>query len=82
MRVGLRFMCADLPVPAGRHEIEVMDGATVGQALAAYLEIYPVEDPLQKLPESMFIVGKNPAQIDTVLRDGDELLVMRILHGG
>jgi len=82
MRVGLRFMCADLSVPAGLREIEVSDGATVGRALAAYLDLYPVEDPLHKLPESMFIVGKNPAQIDTVLRDGDELLVMRILHGG
>ena len=82
MRVTIRLMCADLDVPSGSREIEIAEGATVGQALAEYLSLYPIEDPDGLLPESMFLVSKKPAQLDSALREADELMVMRILHGG
>jgi molybdopterin converting factor small subunit len=82
MRVSINLLCADMDVPRGSRGIDVADGATVGQAIDAYLARYPGEDPEGKLPTAMFLVGRKPAQLDTVLRDNDALLVIRILHGG
>ena len=82
MLVHIRLLCADLPVPAGTSDIELEDSATVEQALTAFLAQNPVDDPENKLPQSMFIVSKKPAKLDTVLRDRDEVLVLRVLNGG
>ncbi|MDR0468917.1 MAG: hypothetical protein LBH09_02980 [Peptococcaceae bacterium] len=82
MRVRLRFLCADLPIPPGIHEIDMDDGGTVEQALTAYRQINPAGDPNDTLRESMFLIGRQSAQLDTVLQDMDTLMVMRILGGG
>ena len=82
MRVRFRFLCVDLPTYTGNQEIEIADGATVEQALTEYSKLFGMEDSLEKLPESMFLIGKAAARHDTVLKDQDELTVMRILHGG
>jgi|GEM_PF-1463525 molybdopterin converting factor small subunit len=82
MRVLFRFACADLPDVSGVQEAEITEGATVEQAMTEFAKNRRMEDTLAKLPESMFLIGKKPAQLATVLREGDELMVMRILHGG
>lgn len=82
MRVNIRFACADLPGFSGNQETEVIEGATVEQALIEHARLHQMEDSLAKLPGSMFLVGKQAAQLATVLREGDDLMVMRILHGG
>jgi len=82
MRVRIRLVCADLEVPEGIQEIDIADGATVEQALAAYVGLYPIDDPDNTLPESLFLIDKTPAQLDTVLQDNDQLMVLRILYGG
>jgi hypothetical protein len=82
MRISIRFICADLHIPSGKHAIDLSDGSTVQDALAAYIGLYPIDDPHGKLLESMFLIGKHPAQLHTQLRDGDELMVMRTLYGG
>ncbi|MCL2166094.1 MAG: MoaD/ThiS family protein [Clostridiales bacterium] len=82
MQISVRLMCADLEVPAGSREISVADNSTIAQALDAYVKLHPIDDPDNVLPASMFMIGKNPAQLHSVLKDGDELMVMRILHGG
>ena len=82
MRVRFRFHCADLPDFPGDPDSEVPDGATVGEALTAYARARQLDGVLDQLLTSMYLIGKKPAGTDTVLRDGDELVVMRILHGG
>ena len=82
MRVSLQFMLADLHAPVSRAEIDIPEASTLEQALAAYLKIHPINDPHNKLPGSYFLIGKNPASLESVLSDGDEIKVMRILHGG
>ena len=82
MQVKLRLLLADLPAPTDAYMVEVEEGATVEQALAAHLKHNPVEDPHNLLPKSMFIIGKKPAKLDSVLQDQDELLVVRVLGGG
>ena len=82
MRVSLQFMLADLHAPVGRAEIDIPDNANLGQALAECLKLHPIDDPHNKLPDSYFLIGKNPASLESELRDGDEIKVMRILHGG
>ncbi|MDR0469058.1 MAG: MoaD/ThiS family protein [Peptococcaceae bacterium] len=82
MRVTFRFMCVDLPTYTGGQKTEITDGATVEQAMVEYSRLYSLEDSLTELPQTMFLIDKKPARLDTVLRDGDDLLVMRILHGG
>ena len=82
MQVRCRFLCADLPTQTEQGEVEVADGATVEEALRTYAALYGMEDTLDKLPESMFLIGKSAARLESVLQDQDELTVMRILHGG
>ena len=82
MRVSFQFMLADLPAPPGKPEVDVPDGSTLGQALSAYLKAHPIDDPHNKLPDSYFLIGKNPASLSSALSEGDEVKVMRILHGG
>ena len=82
MRISIRLMLADMLAPPGVAEIEVADGTTVEQALASYIESIGIHDPEGKIMASMLMVDKQPAQSDTVLHDGDELMVMRILGGG
>jgi len=82
MRVRLRFLCVDLPDLTGSREIDISGGATVEQALVEFAKIHDMEDTLNKLPESMFLIGKHTARLDTELQDKDELTVLRILHGG
>ena len=82
MRVAFRFLCADLPIEPGSQEAEITDGANIDQALAEFAKLKQMEDSLHTLRQSMFIIGKKPAQLDAVLHHDDELVVMRILHGG
>jgi len=82
MCVRVRYLCVDLPGCSGVKEVEVAEGATVRQVLTEHARLCSLEDSLGKLPDSMFLVGKNPARLDTVLSNDDELFVMRILHGG
>ena len=82
MRVRLRFMCVDLPDLTGSQEIDIPGGTTVEQAVVEFAKTNGLEDTLNKLPESMFLIGKNTARLDTELQDKDELTVLRILHGG
>ena len=82
MRVRIRFLCVDLPTYKGNLEIDVPEGTTVEQAVVEYARLHQMEDTLDKLPDSMFLIGKKTALHDTVLQDKDELAVMRILAGG
>ncbi len=82
MRVSFQFLLADLPAPPGIAEIDVPDGSTLGQALGVYLKSHPIDDPHGKLPGSYFHIGKEPATLESALKDGDAIKVMRILHGG
>ena len=77
-----RFLCVDLPEDVRFQELDIPDGATVEDALVEYSKLFRLEDSLDKLPESMFLIGKAPAYLTTVLQDNDELTVIRILHGG
>ena len=82
MRIRIRFACADLPGLSESRETEVPEGATVEQAIVEYSMLNHMEDSLEKLPSSMFLIGKKTAKLTTVLKENDELMVMRILHGG
>ena len=82
MRVRLRFLCVDLPGFTGDQEIGLADGASVEQAIVEYARLYDMEDTLEKLPESLFLIGKKSARLDTELQDKDELTVLRLMHGG
>ncbi|MCL1848902.1 MAG: hypothetical protein FWF83_04420 [Clostridiales bacterium] len=82
MQVKLRFLCADLQIPFDAREIEIDQGATVGQALDAYLRLYPVDDPENLLPKSIFMIGKQAVQLDAVMNESDTLMVMRLMNGG
>jgi molybdopterin converting factor small subunit len=61
-------------------KIEVAEGATVGELLAAVLSQYPRLAPLQK---SMLIaVGVDYAPRELVLRAGDEVSLFPPVQGG
>jgi len=82
MRISLRFLCAEQPLPPGFREIEAPEGSTAEQAVAIYSKLYPTEDSLLKLSESVFLIGGKAVQHDAVLRDKDKVLVLRLPDGG
>ena len=82
MQIKLRLLLADLAVPVTTCVLDLAEPSTVDDALFAYREAYPFEDPEGLFLESMFILDKKPASLDTALNDQDELLIMRILGGG
>ena len=82
MRVSIRFICVDLPNFTQSRQIDLTEGSTVEQAVTEYLKLYDMEDTLDRLPDSMFLVGKKTAAHDTVLQDNDDITVLRILSGG
>ena len=82
MKISIRLMLADVPSSTSASEIDVPDGSTVEHALKTYLDANHVPDPYNKIHDSMLMVSKTPATPETILKDGDELMVMRILGGG
>lgn len=83
MIVSLRFLCVDMPLLHNEfQEIEVADGATTEQAVIAFSKLHQMEDSLDKLPETVYMIGSKSAQRDTVLKDKDKLVVLRMMAGG
>ena len=82
MLVKLRFVCIDISPEVGNSELELMEGATVAEAMTAFVQQRDVGIPLRRLMDSLFFVGSTPVRPDRVLCDGDKLSVIRTLAGG
>jgi len=82
MRIGIRLLCVDLPTFSGVQDVDIADNATILQAVTAHAKQNGIEKSLSLLPESMFLIGKKPARLDTELQDRDEVVVIRTLRGG
>ena len=82
MRIKVRFLCVDILPGKGNGEIEIADGTTIADALAICAKQSGIDMPMKQLLESMLLVNSAPAQPNRVLRDGEELSVIRTLKGG
>jgi len=82
MRIKVRFMCIDIPIGLGNGEIEVEEGMTVKEVVTECVKRHKIKMPLKELFKSMFLVNTNPASLDRVLKDGEELTVVRTMAGG
>jgi molybdopterin synthase catalytic subunit len=82
MTVRVRLF-AILRERAGRDavEIELVEGATVGEALAALSELEPLGEALERVPVRM-AVNRDYAGPDTPLAPGDELALIPPISGG
>ena len=82
MRIEFRFLGVDISPETVGGEIELPDGATVADALAAYARQHELGIPIGRLTKSIFLVDSTPARLDRVLCDGEKLTVIRTLAGG
>ncbi|HEX2923217.1 MAG TPA: MoaD/ThiS family protein [Chloroflexota bacterium] len=56
------------------------DGGTMNQLIAALREQFPAVSPAAE--RAMYLVNRTLAHRETVLTDGDRVLMMQILGGG
>jgi len=71
-----------MPIQPGFQGIDVDEGATVEQAVMAFLKFSQMESFIQKLPEATFMIGSRAVQRNAVLQDQDEVVILRIPEGG
>jgi len=82
MRVKVRFMCVDIPIGLGNGEIEVEKGMTVKEIVTECAKRHKIKMPLKELFKSVFLIDASPATLGSVLKDGEELTVVRTMAGG
>ena len=61
--------------------IQLADGSTIGHLLGEISKKLSAEDK-ELLSETTFMVNKARADKQTVLKDGDEVIIMHFLGGG
>lgn len=61
-------------------EIELPDNSTVSDLVEIISE--KIKDPIEIIKSATFLVNKIKADKDTVLKDGDEVMILRVLGGG
>lgn len=81
MDIQIRLMGHDLPI-AKYTTLHLPNGATVEDAVIAYLKDNDIGQDLKSLSKSQFIVNRTHCHISQILNDKDELTVVRYLGGG
>ena len=82
MIINVRFMCVDVPIGLGNGEISIEEGATIEDVVRYCAKLYSIELSISELLKSLFLVNSQPALIDYVLSEGDNLSIVRPLAGG
>ena len=81
MRVNIRFVCREIVGQARAGDYEMGEGETVAQLMAAAAEENGTF--IENYGEHViYLVNNRPATAETVLREGDQLIVLRKVHGG
>lgn len=60
--------------------IELPDNSTVSDLIDKIWG--KVNDPIDRIKSATFLVNKSRANKDTVLKDGDEVMILLVLGGG
>lgn len=82
MEIQVKLLCVDIPPDKSRGAVLLPDIATVEQALERYADEYGIDIPVDTFKQSLFLINKTPASLESPLSDGDVLTVMRTLAGG
>ena len=82
MKVNFRFLCYDIPYRKKDGQANVPDGSTVEEALGIYLKAHDLKFDSVWLDESIFMINKKSAKLETRLSDNDDLLILRTMGGG
>ena len=83
MTIQLKTVCPEIIGRIPNGEYNVRDGSTAGEALCFCLESRGMEIPeKERLSTLRYAVNHHFTQPDTVLKDGDKLMVLRALTGG
>ena len=82
MKVDVHFMFTGIPSNQGRLSLDLAEHTTVGAMLENTHSVngYPFAHSL--IEGSMFIVNKVVVDLDTELKDGDSVMIIRTLGGG
>ncbi len=79
MTIKLKLYCPGIKIDMTGNSMEVPEGTTVGDVLAECLKQPGMKD---EILEGAFMVDKMPATINTVLEEGQELIVIKVINGG
>ncbi|MGD9567868.1 MAG: MoaD/ThiS family protein [Sedimentibacter sp.] len=77
MKIKIKYYGINSNLPLN---IELPEDSTVEDALYGIID--KTNDSLETIVSSVFLVNKSRAKKDTVLNDGDELLILYMLGGG
>lgn len=81
MNVTIEFVSPlNSPAGANRALVTLSEGGTLADLVGALCEQFP--DLFPAAERAMFMVDKTLAHHETVLRDGDRVLMMQVLGGG
>lgn len=80
MTVKVRFICRELVGDIANGEYEIPEESTVGEAMEIFR---PMGKFVENYPNFMlFMVNGKAATLQTELKDGDNLMVLRRIIGG
>ena len=79
MTVFLKYYGMPIFLDSGKRTIELPEASTVVQLIGMLCK---AKDELETLETSMFLVNRTRAGLDTVLKAGDELMILNVLGGG
>lgn len=82
MKIYARFLFTGIPSNQGKAVFDAEEGTTLGTLLAGVKEVnaHPFDHAL--LAGAMLLVNNRVAGPETVLCDGDEVMIIRTLGGG
>lgn len=69
------------PLEKDQQKIKLPRGATINQLVETIAKDYDDLD-IEVLKTSSFIINKEAASLETILRDNDEVFILNILGGG
>ena len=81
MTVNVRFVCREIVGPARPGAYALAEGATVAQLMASAAAENGtfIENGMEHV---IYLVNGRPAAQGTVLREGDQVIVLRKVYGG
>lgn len=82
MKINVHFMFTGIPSNHGKLSLDLDEGITIREMLADIHTVNGYKFEHSLIDGSMFVVNKEVMSLDTVLKDGDDVMIIRTLGGG
>ena len=79
MTITLKLYCPGIKIDMTGESMELPEGAIVEEAIRESLNSPGVTE---EVFDGSFMINRNPANLKSVLADGDELIAIKVINGG